>query len=108
MLRFKFLQHRKTEELYAYSIDPDALNDLIENPSYAAVADELRTELEEWMERTGDYVLPALQKRENAAAMSSLWDSWQELASERAKDTEWKRWRNMHGPTGGARKYYKP
>jgi len=106
--RFDFLKYRTTEELYTYSVDPDALNNLIDNPSYASVAEGLRTELEAWMERTGDYVLPALRDREDADALDQHWSAWQAVADERAKDTEWKRHKNKAGLTKGHTRYYKP
>lgn len=106
--RFDFLKHRTREELYAYSSDPDALNNLIDNPHYRKLADQLRSELESWMIRTGDYVLPALQNREIPEALEAFQQKQQALAHERARDTEWKRAKNHHGSTEGHRHYYEP
>lgn len=106
--RFDFLKHRTVEELYAYSSDPDALNNLIDNPHYRKLADQLRSELESWMIRTGDYVLPALQNWESPEALEAFQQKQQALAYERARDTEWKRAKNHHGPTEGHSNYYDP
>jgi N-sulfoglucosamine sulfohydrolase len=106
--RFALLKHRVPEELYAYSIDPNALNNLIDNPHYAGIRDQLRNELEAWMKRTGDYVLPALQHREDPEALEDFFEREQEKALERAVDTEWKRWRNRVGPTAGHTGLYDP
>ncbi|TVP76148.1 MAG: heparan N-sulfatase [Puniceicoccaceae bacterium] len=106
--RFDFLKYRTTEELYAYSVDPDALNNLIDNPHYRAIADQLRGEMESWMDRTDDYVLPAFLDRENSEALEAFFQHHQAIAHERAKDTEWKRTNNHHGSTAGHSKYYDP
>lgn len=106
--RFDMLKHRVPEELYAYSIDPNALNNLIGNPSYASIADQLRSELEAWMDRTGDDMLPALQQREDPEALEAFIEAEQAKALERAKDTEWKRWRNRLGPTAGHTRLFDP
>ncbi|MCC5834224.1 MAG: sulfatase [Opitutales bacterium] len=106
--RFKFLKYRTTEELYAYSTDPYALNNLIDNPHYEKLADQLRGEMEAWMVRTGDYLLPALRDRKCSETLEALHQKWQAIAFERAKDTEWKRARNHHGSTEGNTKYFDP
>lgn len=106
--RFDFLKHRTVEELYAHSSDPDALNNLIDNPHNRQLADQLRSELESWMIRTGDYVLPALQNRKSPEALEAFQQTQQAIAYERARDTEWKRARNHHGPTEGHVKLWDP
>lgn len=106
--RFDFLMHRKVEELYKYTSDPHALNDLIDNPQYAGVLDDLRGELADWMERTDDYVLPAFASLEDPAALERFMAKEDAMALERSLDTEWKRWRNRSGTTGGDRDYYDP
>ena len=106
--RFTFLKHRTVEELYAYATDPHALDNLIDNPSYRQTADALRAELAAWMKRTADYVLPAFEVREDPAALEAFMAAEDRKALERSKDTEWKRWRNRTGPTGGERRPYDP
>ncbi len=106
--RFDFLKYRTPEELYAYTVDPDALNNLIDNPHYQTIANQLREEMVSWMERTGDYVLPAMLERENSEALEAFMQRKQALAHERAKDTEWKRSHNHLGSTEGHSKYYDP
>jgi len=46
--------HRPAVQLYDLAKDPYELNNVAENPQYAAVRDELRRELERWMESQGD------------------------------------------------------
>ena len=106
--RFDFLKHRTVEELYHYTTDPYALNNLIDNPHYRDVADRLRKELEEQMVRTGDYVLPAFRSRDDPAALEAFIEVEHAEALERAEDTEWKRWKNCLGPTEGHSKLYDP
>jgi len=47
-------QHRPAEELYNVEIDPHCLVNLIGDPKSAAIADELRRELNAWMKAQGD------------------------------------------------------
>jgi hypothetical protein len=46
-----------TEELYDMNTDPDSVNNLIENPDYAAVAERMRTALRNWQEEIFDSAL---------------------------------------------------
>ena len=106
--RFDFLKYRTKEELYAYTTDPNALNNLIDNPHYQDLVEQLRGELGAWMERTDDYVLTALEGRKNSEAVNAFHAKHQAIANTRAQDTEWKRARNKHGPTEGHSNYYDP
>jgi len=47
-------QHRPAEELYDCEADPWNRNNLIDDPDHAAVRDELRQKLAEWMTQQGD------------------------------------------------------
>lgn len=106
--RFDFLKHRTLEEMYAYTTDPYALNNLIDNPSYEKVADVLRSILEDRMTRTQDYCLTAFHARKTPEALDTFMRIESDKAMERAKDTEWKRWRNKAGPAEGHTRYYDP
>jgi hypothetical protein len=48
--------------------DPDALNNLVSDPEYAADLTRLRTALSDWMQRTEDAALSAFQDRDNEQA----------------------------------------
>ena len=52
--RVDLYAHRVPQELYDYENDPDALNNLIDDPDYADELQALRTSLEEWMVQTND------------------------------------------------------
>jgi N-sulfoglucosamine sulfohydrolase len=106
--RHQFLMHRTVEELYRYSTDPFALNNLVDNPHFQGVLDDLREELTDWMERTGDYAIAAFRTREDADALEAFMSVEDKKALERSKVTEWKRWRNRSGPAGGNRIYHDP
>jgi len=43
-------------ELYDFANDPHELNNLVDNPEYAAVKSELEERLGAWMEKTGDHL----------------------------------------------------
>lgn len=47
-------QHRPGEELYDVAKDPYEWNNLADDPKYAQVKDQLRTQLLEWMDAMGD------------------------------------------------------
>ena len=55
--RTRLYSYRVPEELYDYESDPDALENLIDDPDYAAELDALRTVLKEWMVETSDPLL---------------------------------------------------
>jgi N-sulfoglucosamine sulfohydrolase len=60
--------HRVPEELYDLQNDPDALNNLIDNPDYRTDLTRLRTALGDWMQRTKDPAWAAFQARDNEQA----------------------------------------
>ena len=60
--RVDLFVHRVPEELYDFENDPDALNNLIDDPQYQNVREELRSQLRQWMIQTND---PALAFFEN-------------------------------------------
>ena len=62
------IEHRVVEELYDVQHDPDALKDLIDDPSSRDEVDRLRAALEEWMKATGDPMLEVFRQRDDPAA----------------------------------------
>ena len=52
--RVHFYTYRVPEEFYDYENDPNALNNLIDDPVYADEVQNLREKLEDWMESTSD------------------------------------------------------
>ena len=55
--RNHFFAYRVLEEFYDYENDPNALNNLIDDPDYADEIQALRDTLEEWMVETNDWIL---------------------------------------------------
>ncbi|MCO6044825.1 sulfatase [Aeoliella sp. ICT_H6.2] len=47
-------QHRVPEELYDLASDPKELRNLVDDPAYASVLDEMRHSLDEWMAEQND------------------------------------------------------
>jgi N-sulfoglucosamine sulfohydrolase len=67
--RVEHFNHRVVEEFYDYQNDPDALNNLINDPTHAAVIKTLRQALQTWMERMEDPALSAFLNRKNPEAL---------------------------------------
>ncbi|MFW6154284.1 MAG: sulfatase [Planctomycetota bacterium] len=65
--RVEMFLHRVGEEFYDFVADPNALNNLIDDPAYADEVDRLRARLDDWMVRTGDPALDAFRHRTDAA-----------------------------------------
>jgi N-sulfoglucosamine sulfohydrolase len=55
--RVEMLLHRVPEELYDFTVDPDALHNLISDPKYQDQAAQMRKDMLLWMERTQDPLL---------------------------------------------------
>jgi N-sulfoglucosamine sulfohydrolase len=66
--RLKFFDCRVPEELYDYSKDEDALQNLIAKPEYRAQRDRLTALLENWMEQTNDPMLEVFRARADPKA----------------------------------------
>jgi len=60
--RVELFSNRVPEELYHYKTDPDALNNLIDDPAYAEVLATLRQELANEMLRTDDFMLDKFER----------------------------------------------
>ena len=68
--RVELFVHRVVEELYDFENDPDALNNLVDNPAYARELDRLRSELEAWMIDNDDSALEAFRNRQSPDALA--------------------------------------
>jgi len=77
--RVKLFQHRVIEEFYDFEKDPDALNNLIDNPEYKPHLDKIRKELLEWMAKTGDPAKEAFENRNSPQALAKF------MAEQKAK-----------------------
>lgn len=105
--RFDFWIHRTVEELYDYEKDPNALNNLIDDPAYNEVLEELRQQLQLHLASTSDYVLEAFKNRDNKQCLNSWMENQLEEALERQKTIKWKRYKNKSGPTKNNSQLYK-
>jgi len=61
--RVNLFSKRVPEELYHYKVDPDALVNLVEDPTYADVLAELRQQLADEMQRTDDFMLEKFERQ---------------------------------------------
>lgn len=81
--RLKFFDCRVPEELYNYSTDEDALENLIANPKYAAQRDQLTKQLEAWMVQTKDPMLDIFRNRNDPKAREAYMKQVEGEAAER-------------------------
>ncbi len=81
--RLRLFDYRDPEELYDYENDPDALDNLINNPEVKNELNRLRKEMENWMVRTGDPLLPVLRNRENKAFKDAYIEKVQKESDDR-------------------------
>lgn len=68
--RTQFFSYRTREEFYDMEKDPDALNNLINDPAYRKAIDEKRKELMDWMVATSDPALVAFKNRQDEAFLA--------------------------------------
>ena len=80
--RVKLFQYRVVEELYNFEKDPDALNNLADDPQYKTELDKMRSELRNWMKETKDPALEAFEKRDSAEALEEFMASQEERSKE--------------------------
>ncbi len=78
--------YRVVEEFYDFEHDPNALNNLIDDPSYANEIQGLRNALEEWMVATDDPALKALRGRASRQALDDLMDHLADAIGKRADE----------------------
>ncbi len=72
--RVELFSHRVPEEFYDFQNDPDALNNLIDDPAFAAEIEELRQKLETWMIQTEDPALQAFRRRTDREAVETFFE----------------------------------
>jgi len=60
--RVDLYSDRVPEELYHYKTDPDALVNLITDPAYVGILEEMRQELANEMQRTDDFMLEKFER----------------------------------------------
>jgi N-sulfoglucosamine sulfohydrolase len=70
--RVNLFLYRVPEELYDFANDPNALTNLVDDPDSAGELHRLRTELEAWMERTGDPALNTFRRRDSRKRCEQL------------------------------------
>lgn len=74
--RVELFLYRVPEEFYDFEADPDALNNLIDDPGHQAKIDSMRRRLMTWMAQTNDFVMPDFQEKVGLAVplpgMSSM------------------------------------
>lgn len=83
--RLDLFEHRVPEELYAYGSDPDALENLIDDPAYRAERDRLTKMLEEWLVETDDPLLDVFRRRHDASVREAYMAEIETEAAERAR-----------------------
>lgn len=66
--RLRLFDHRLPEEMYQYSKDPDALQNLIDDPRHRAERERLTKLLDAWMVRTRDPILEVFRNRHDLRA----------------------------------------
>lgn len=106
--RFDFWVYRAVEELYDYENDPNAMNNLIDDPEYKDVVEKLRKELQSQMEKTNDYVLDAFVNRADKPYLNTWMQDQLDEATVRRKTIKWKRYKNKSGPTKKNKALYSP
>lgn len=61
--RVDFFVHRTVEEFYDLEKDPDALHNLVDDPTYQKEVQKMRNEMKNWMIKNKDYALDAYEHR---------------------------------------------
>ena len=78
--------YRVLEEFYDFANDPNALNNLIDDPNYADEIQGLRNALEAWMVETDDPALEAFRSRASRQALDDLMDHLADTIGNRADE----------------------
>lgn len=82
--RLELFDHRVVEEFYDIENDPDALHNLIDDPTHQADVARLRSELEKWMVDSGDFALSALRHRHDRAYLARFMEDQEKISAQRA------------------------
>jgi len=72
--RNHLFSYRVLEEFYDFENDPDALNNLIDDPDYAEDIEKLRDAMELWMAEVDDVALNAFVNRSSREAIDDMMD----------------------------------
>jgi N-sulfoglucosamine sulfohydrolase len=83
--RVELFAHRVPEEAFNVARDPDALTNLIDDPSSQEEINRLRAALEAWMKRTGDPMLETFQHRDDPAARETYMAAAEKEAAQHRK-----------------------
>ncbi|TWT92588.1 sulfatase family protein [Neorhodopirellula pilleata] len=75
--RLALFQHGVPEEFYDYENDPDALHNLIDDPAYTDELKRHRQAMQQFMEQSGDPILPVFLNRDDDDARSEYVDQVQ-------------------------------
>ena len=94
--RVQMFEHRVPEELYNYAKDPDALNNLIDQPEMKAKAEELRAKLVQVMTESKDPLLEVYQNRDNEKMLAA------HLAKV-DKESAWRKTQDIYSRSGKAK-----
>lgn len=81
--RVEFFKKRVLEEFYDFSKDPDALNNLIDNPQYKNEIDKMRKLLEKHFIETNDPILGFFRNRYDKKAQSEFIREQNKIIQER-------------------------
>jgi N-sulfoglucosamine sulfohydrolase len=73
--RVKMFRYRILEELYDLEKDPDCLVNLLGKPEHRKTVERLSGEMESWMKRTNDPLLPAFIKRYHQKARKTAMEA---------------------------------
>ncbi|MBB6462632.1 sulfatase-like hydrolase/transferase [Flammeovirga kamogawensis] len=99
--RVDFLNYRTVEELYDVKNDPYSKHNLINDPEYAEVLEDLRTRMENWMRTTNDFALEGYLVKDDTTKLKAFMEERIEISQERATRLEWKRnIKNENRPEG--------
>ncbi len=71
----EFFRHRVLEEFYDVKNDPDATNNLINDPKYKKEIDKYRNNLKQWMKEKNDPTLILLENVDKPEEMQKLMDN---------------------------------
>ena len=83
--RVSLMDHRVLEEFYDVAHDPDCLKNLIADPGSQKEIKRLRAEMESWMNKTHDPLLPLFQKRDDAKIREGYMKKIENESTERGK-----------------------
>ncbi|MFK7767549.1 MAG: sulfatase [Mariniblastus sp.] len=81
--RLELFDHRVVEEFYDYAVDPDGLNNLIDDPQYSEEIQAHRERLLSFMKESGDHATDVFVDRKNAGARKAYVDRVQAESNSR-------------------------